>query len=242
MWRIRKYAKAIPWARFVYDQVVRLTLKNKSADAIFSEIFSGNKWGGNVSVSGLGSDLNQTKIVAGELPLLCREINVGSILDIPCGDFYWMKNVNLSGIEYLGADIVADLIGNNTKQYEKQNIRFETLDLMTDCLPTVDLIFCRDCLVHFSNDDVILALKNICKSESSYLMTTTFGDRRSNRNIATGQWRPLNLECVPAMLPPPIRLIVENCTENGGAYRDKSMGLWKISEIKTSLQRAGYEI
>jgi hypothetical protein len=36
--------------------------------------------------------------------------DVKSLLDIPCGDFHWMRRVNLQGLSYVGADIVRELI------------------------------------------------------------------------------------------------------------------------------------
>ena len=60
------------------------------------------------------------------------------MLDIPCGDFYWMNRVDRGDVNYLGADIVRDLIRENKRKYEKNGLRFQTLNLITDRLPTVD--------------------------------------------------------------------------------------------------------
>jgi hypothetical protein len=49
--------------------------------------------------------------------------------------------------------------------------------------------------------------------------------------MATGEWQPLNLEQEPFCLPPPIKLIAEGCTEVDGQYSDKSLGLWKVSDL-----------
>lgn len=242
MKQLKAIAKKIPGVRLLYYRCVGLALKLRSPDSIFTDIFAGNKWGGKDSVSGLGSDLDQTRVVIGELPVVCGDFGIQTILDIPCGDFYWMKNVNFSHIDYVGADIVSDLIQKNIHAYEKENVHFRKLDLMKDKLPKVDLIFCRDCLVHFSNKDIFLALRNICESESTYLLTTTFASRHKNSDIATGQWRALNLEIAPIMLPPPLRTINEQCTEGSGAYKDKSLGLWRVTDIKVCLERAGKSI
>ena len=47
---------------------------------------------------------------------LINQFKVTSILDAPCGDFYWMNHVmkNLK-IEYLGEDIVTEIINENNK-------------------------------------------------------------------------------------------------------------------------------
>ena len=66
---------------------------------------------------------------------------------------------------------------------------------------------------------------------SQYLLTTSFTDRQDNKDIITGEWRPLNLQIAPFSLPKPIRIINEKCTQKKSSYADKSLGLWKISDI-----------
>lgn len=112
-----------------------------------------------------------------------------------------MKSVDLKGIEYTGADIVKDLVQQNREQYARDGVRFEALDLIADELPRVDMVLCRDCLVHFSFADIFLALENVCQSESDYLLATTFPATRDNRDIVTGEWRAISLEHAPFQLP-----------------------------------------
>jgi len=197
----------------------------------FENIFKNNSWGGHDSVSGRGSDLDQTEHIIKEIPVLFKEMGISTILDIPCGDFNWMQNVDLSGIKYIGADIVEEIIKNNKNKYEKDNISFRHMNLIEDTLPQVDLIFTRDCLVHMSYGDIFKSLHNVCNSMSQYLLTTLFTDRQDNKDIITGEWRPLNLQIAPFSLPKPIRIINEKCTQKKSSYTDKSLGLWKISDI-----------
>lgn len=142
-----------------------------------------------------------------------------------------MQNVDLSGIDYTGADIVSALIEKNKEQYGRDSVRFQKLDLITDPLPSMDLVLCRDCLVHLSYEDIFRALRNVCDSQSKYILTTTFTGRTDNHDIETGQWRTLNLELAPFHLPKPLKIIVEGCTERDGAYADKSLGLWRTECI-----------
>jgi hypothetical protein len=101
----------------------------------------------------------------------------------------------------------------------------------------VDLILCRDLLVHLSFHDIKSALSNIFESGSRFVLTTTFPTRDINRDIETGQWRPLNLQRPPFSFPPPIRLITERCTELGGQWADKCLGLWEVDAIAHGLER-----
>ena len=206
-----------------------------AAARIFTDIYHRNAWNGRDSFSGTGSDLDQTRIIAREIPALLSELNVKTMLDVPCGDFHWMSRVDLSGINYIGSDIVDAIIMKNRELYERPGLRFRRLDLLEDRLPQVDLILCRDCLVHLSFDDVFTALDNICRSGSEYLLTTTFPARNDNADILMGDWRPLNLERAPFHLPRPLRAIDEGCTEGGGYFVDKSLGLWRVEDVRRVL-------
>lgn len=207
--------------------------QNNTSDVanIFEDIYTNNTWGSDLSHSGCGSDLIQTKQIIENLPQIIANLSVNSILDIPCGDFFWMQHVNLDNIAYIGADIVNDLIRKN-QAFASRNRTFQSLNLISDPLPCVDLIFCRDCLVHLSFSDIKLALKNIVSSDSKYLMTTFFTDRNANVDIRTGEWRPLNLMISPFNFPPPLFILNEGCTEYGSDWSDKSLGIWSINSIK----------
>lgn len=223
--------------RSIQDVHSNQKLRFQSAQQVFNEIYQTNTWGDSDSRSGPGSNRLQTELIRNKLPGLFGELEIQSLLDIPCGDFHWMKDVDLNNIDYLGADIVSELIQDNRNRFGKSRnaVRFETLDLMSSSLPRVDLIFCRDCLVHLSFKDIFRALQNICDSGSKFLLTTTFTDRLINADIITGQWRVLNLQRLPFELPLPVRTIKERCSEGDGCYQDKSLGLWEIDAIKTCL-------
>ena len=105
-------------------------LKTSSPEEVFNDIYRTNRWGGKDSISGKGSDADQTRIITEALPVLFTNYDVHTVLDIPCGDFHWMKNVDLSNINYTGADIVNDLILQNQENYTTQNIQFSHLDLI----------------------------------------------------------------------------------------------------------------
>jgi hypothetical protein len=230
--------KGISRLRYLY-RVLRHVLseceRSDSNDELFRDVYRNNRWGGKDSVSGTGSDLIQTQVIAKEIPALLLELRVKTILDIPCGDFFWMRHVNLGDVNYLGADIVREIVQRNRKKHGQQNLSFRRLDLLKDKLPRVDLVLCRDCLVHFSFKDIFRALANIGRSESTYLLTTTFPSRNVNCNIATGSWRVLNFEVPPFHFPAPLKVINEQCTEENGIYSDKALALWRITDIRQTI-------
>ncbi len=161
------------------------------------------------------------------------------MIDIPCGDFHWMQHVDLSGIQYVGADVVQEAHRQEQFWHAKPGIRFLHLDLINGPLPTVDLVFCRDCLVHFSYAHIRAALRNIVRSESTYLMATTFASRRGNTDISTGGWRPLNLAAPPFAFPEPLVLLNEGCTEAGGRTPTSA---WPCGGSMTSMLRVARSV
>ncbi|MFG1931675.1 class I SAM-dependent methyltransferase [Mycobacterium sp. NPDC048908] len=232
--KLKNAIKRVPGTQTLYFKLAGLRLPRSTED-VFRSAIRENKWGVNDSESGGGSDLHQTRAIRERLPTLWSDFDIGTVLDLPCGDFYWMRHVPMDGIRYIGADILPELVERNGELYGNPHVTFRRMNMLEDPLPEVDLVLCRDCLVHFSYRDVEAALRNICDSGSTYLLTTTFTERRRNHDIATGQFRPLNLEAQPLSLPAPILVINEGCTEGDGKYQDKSLGLWSVSDIRARL-------
>jgi hypothetical protein len=225
--------KSMSVFKSLFNRGLRALTTQKSTDPkqkIFTDIYTSNYWRGE-SRSGEGSDLIQTAVVREELPILLKNISAESMLDIPCGDFYWMQHVELP-VRYIGADIVPELIDANNSKYATSQRHFVRLDLCSDKLPKVDLVFSRDVLVHLSFKDIKLAMDNIKRSGAIWLLTTTFTARQGNEDIATGDWRTLNLQKAPFNFPEPVQLINEGCTQFNGDYADKSLGLWRLHDIE----------
>ena len=237
MGRLKDIVNKIPVIGFLYSAVRYRVYALDRMENTFSKIYKSHKWGGKDSVSGPGSDVHQTRIIINALPALFNTLNISTMLDIPCGDFHWMRSVDLNSIDYTGGDIVKEIIKKNREKYTRNGVRFQYLNLIKDKLPKVDIVFCRDCLVHFSFADIFLALENVCKSQSEYFLTTTFTGRKDNHDISTGQWRPLNLELPPFMLPKPLIIINEGCTQSNGTFEDKALGLWRISDIRERITK-----
>jgi len=205
-------------------------------EKIFDKIFYENKWGDSDSRSGSGSNLQQTLVLRETLPQFFFKHKIKSVLDIPCGDFHWMKEIKdkLHEVldQYIGSDIVNDIIASNNAKYGDSKFTFKVLDLTTSELPKVDLILSRDCLVHLSYNNIYKALSSIKNSGAAYLLTTSFlDDKRINNNAPTGGWRPLNFQKFPFFFSQPKEIIVENCTEDNGIYADKALVLWEVKNI-----------
>lgn len=204
--------------------------RNRSIKSVFTELYFEPKRDEEM-ISGPGSDLIQTAVISREIPALIKELEVQTMLDAPCGDFYWMQRLELKVKTYIGIDVVRELVERHTRNHANASRRFMCRDITKDNLPCVDLIFSRDALVHLSSEDGLAAIANFKASGSQYLLMTTFPETTVNEDIVTGEWRPINFQRPPFNLPPPLKLINEHCTEDGGKHADKSLGLWKLADI-----------
>jgi SAM-dependent methyltransferase len=183
-----------------------------------------NGWGCIETRSGGGSTLESTKPLRNALPKLFDTFNIKSILDIPCGDFHWMKEVNLTGIEYVGADIAEVFVNDNRLNYPQHE--FLHLDITEDPLPKKDLVIVRDCFIHLSYENIKKSLENIKNSGSTYLLTSSRRNLIENKDILDSDFRQINMEINPFYLNP-IYCIDEDTSE---PYR--SMILIKIDDLK----------
>lgn len=207
-----------------------------SARDRFTVAYHANGFRGTESVSGPGSDLAQTDIIRREIPRVLRSVGAKTFLDCPCGDFHWMKLVDLPVDKYIGGDVVADLAAENQRQYGDDRHEFRALNLLTDELPAADVLLCRDCLVHLTTPEVRAAIDNIRRGRVTYLLTTIFPNTTENRELESTRgskpkWRPLNLQLPPFNFPAPLEQINEGCTEKNGRYPDKSLGLWRVADL-----------
>jgi hypothetical protein len=196
----------------------------------FQRIHDSNLWGAVQSTSGLGSELDATAALRGELPRLLARLGITSLLDAPCGDAGWINQSSL-GVRYLGIDIVPDLVERLRARAAAGDIGgdYHLADITRDSLPRCDAILCRDCLVHLSFANIERAVANFRRSGAAWLIATTFPQWQANRDCEDGDWRALNFERAPFDWGAPVELLNENCTEAGGGWRDKSLGVWRLS-------------
>jgi hypothetical protein len=186
------------------------------------------------SLSGAASTLAETRRLREALGEIVREEGVASLLDAPCGDFHWMRELELP-LDYTGVDIVAALVERNRELYERPGRRFLNLDATRDPLPRVDLILSRDLLIHLSLADSAALLANFVASGSRLLLVSHFGERSENREIVSGDYHEVNLCRAPFFLPPPRRIVLEESALAGGVLPDRAMALWEIADVGRAL-------
>lgn len=205
----------------------------KTVEEIFESIYRTNYWHGWESISGQGSNLSKTQSIRKQLPQLCKDLHITTMIDAPCGDFNWMKSViDDLGLElYIGFDIVKELIYENQQKYGISQRLFRHANLINDPLPKVDLIFSRDCLAHLSYKNAGAVLRNFKASGSTYLLTSHHVNTQENRDIVDGNHYPINLMCAPFNFPEPMLIIAETDAEMATAHQGKSLALWSLDAI-----------
>jgi len=192
-------------------------------------IVSENLWGSSESFSGPGSELKNTKRISFFLPHILKWLGAKSMLDVPCGDFNWMSKIDLSSLEYIGADVEVQVIQRNREKYPE--VDFRVLDITSSKLPACDVVLVRDLFGHLTNEEVSKSLLNLKDSGCRFLLSTTFTSWGINATPEkSGGWRIINL-CVPPFSLNPIALLNEGCIEGKGKYDDKCLGIFDLNNL-----------
>lgn len=162
---------------------------------IFNKIYEQNIWGNG---SGSGSTPANTEDYRIFLANFLKTNKVLSVVDLGCGDWQFSKLIDWTGINYTGID-VSDVVLRNTKLFGSERISFLEMNALTDDLPSADLLIMKDVVQHWSNADILSFLPRL-KRYKRALITNGFhpaGLSRTNGDIATGGWRPVDLKSPP---------------------------------------------
>jgi hypothetical protein len=125
---------------------------------------------------------------------------------------------------YVGVDIVVDLIDANRRRYGSYRRAFLEMDIIRRIIPEVDLVLCRECLLHLSFADIRATISNFKASGSTYLLTTHYPKLDRNINVITGGCRGLNWSLTPFHFPEPIATLSEDVS-------DRCLALWRLDDI-----------
>lgn len=203
-----------------------------SRQVIFERIYRTNAWHGDETRAGLGSSLIATSELKSELPGLCAEMGITSVLDAGCNEALWQPE--LPG--YIGMDIVPRAIAEARKRHPDR--AFVVGDICADALPQVDAVLCRDVLQHLSTEDVHAALANFRRSATWLIASSWYdGDTRgewvrANRGTQTGRFQAVDLAIAPFFMGKPLRSIPDGAwwRVNGSVKKiaDLHLGVWRL--------------
>jgi SAM-dependent methyltransferase len=214
---------------------------------IFSNIYDNHGFGSLESRSGPGSTLDETQKLRESIKKIIKDKNIKSVVDIPCGDFNWMKEIVFNFDSYIGGDIVKKAIEENNERYSNSRIKFIEFDIVNDEIPNGDLLIVRDIIGHFPIEDGVKILKNILNSKCKYLLSTTWAKKigndwfpcekndvhRENEGVDYGRFYPVNLMSNPFNLPnAEIYLEEDVMVDNFENGNRKTLALWDLDKIR----------
>ena len=210
------------------------TGKSESLRKRFDRIYeqggwSNGKWG---SASGAGSTLAYTEQLRPRLAKAISDLGINSMLDAPCGDFEWFKEVSVPPqMMYVGMDIVRDLVRKNQTLYSTSKRLFVAGDITLDPLPKVDLMMCRDCLFHLPNASIADFFENFLNSGIPWLLLTSHHNPNNVELPAKSGFRKINFAAAPYNFPKPRRAIKD--FDHG--FPARHLCLWSAEEIAGAL-------
>jgi len=194
--------------------------------------FWNRRFGTPETYCGSGSYIQNTKETISWIQDMLKLTKTKSILDLGCGDWNWMKEVNLEGIHYTGIDLDEEFIEENKEKYPQHT--FLVADALKGKYPTVDLVICRDLLLHLKDEDIAKILEKIINSKSIYFMTSSHMgganrdfSNREKKKVYTRRKRPsrrVNLLIPPWCFESP-EYYVEESSQN------RIFGVWKNKRI-----------
>jgi SAM-dependent methyltransferase len=214
-----------------------------NVENIFSSIFRQGLWHSKVK-SGEGSIPSRNRRYVKILRDFIREKQIRSVVDLGCGDWSFSRQIDWSGIDYLGIDIVPELIDSLNARFRRPGVRFLCDNIVTCPLPRADLAISKDVLQHLPSPLVSQYLERLSYFKYAVLTNDRLkyeprSWRRSwrlvetpvkpNTDIEPGDWRLLRLN------DPPFRLGAEVLADlpywhTNGIHR-KEVLLWTNPEL-----------
>jgi 2-polyprenyl-3-methyl-5-hydroxy-6-metoxy-1,4-benzoquinol methylase len=106
-----------------------------------------------------------------------------TILDLGCGDWNWMQEVDFKGAQYLGIDCDDQMIQDNSSKYGSDQIRFQVGDIFSIDLPKVDLVICRDVLFHVRKELSLSLIQKLKTRDRLFFLSTSFNQQTTNQEL-----------------------------------------------------------
>lgn len=109
--------------------------------------------------SGPGSRLRVNGKLIEFLKKAIGDQQIGSIIDVGCGDLQWMSGIITNIESYTGIDCVPAIIEQNKTKFPQHT--FLTLDITSQDIPctTFDMLICKDLFHHLINHHELLLQK-----------------------------------------------------------------------------------
>ena len=179
------------------------------------QVYKLNLWGGGKLNFYSGDGSYDTTIINPYLKIVSEFLNSFeqplNVVDLGCGDFNVGRQLHDLTIQYIGVDIVDELITRNELKYASPNLEFDCLDISEDQLPSADCVILRQVLQHLSNAEIMRIAKKL--SAYQYVIVTEHmpnGQFNPNLDIVSGQGIRLKKESGVDLLSSPFNLKVKS--------------------------------
>ncbi|MFA6118576.1 MAG: class I SAM-dependent methyltransferase [Parachlamydiales bacterium] len=173
----------------------------ESSENVFSRIYERGAWGKDDeghNYSGEGSTYQNNLFYIDFLEQFIKSHQIKTIVDAGCGDWTFSKSIKWNDVQYIGIDVVKNVIENNISQFTQPNIKFMAADIINYDLPPSDLLLCKDVLQHLTIEDINLFLKQLHKFKYCLITNDIANDLfECNSQINRGKYRPLDLTKPP---------------------------------------------
>lgn len=134
-----------------------------SVKDVFADVYARNLWGNRKAgfYSGPGSESVAADVYVANIAAFIADHQVTSIVDLGCGDFRVAQRILDGTTSYLGIDIVAPLVEENTKRYANGQVSFRCLDIIAEELPPGGLCLIREVFQHLSNAEILQVIPKL---------------------------------------------------------------------------------
>jgi SAM-dependent methyltransferase len=146
-----------------------------------------------------------------EVEKYCKEkYLMGKVfVDLGCGDFEIGSEICKFSSKYIGVDVVEEVIKQNRKNYEIDNVNFMKKDIVKEDIPDGDVAFLRQVLQHMSNEEIKSVLEKIKKYKYIFITEHYPGNENVNEknlDIETGSGTRLSKDSAVYLTEEPFNL------------------------------------
>jgi SAM-dependent methyltransferase len=140
------------------------------------------------SASGPGSSAKASAEALDFLRGIIAEHDIGSILDLGCGDWHWMRKLGLprpsgdKAVCYEGWDASEPMVASLNKEFGNETTSFKVRDITTEPYPKTELIIARDVLFHIDLA-IVESMVGRIRGAARFFATTSFLGVTRNNNI-----------------------------------------------------------
>lgn len=194
---------------------------------VFEQVYSEKVW---VNGSGSGSAPANTASYRTFLQAFLERNDIRTVVDLGCGDWQSSRLVDWRGADYVGFDIVRDVVEQNRRLYGAPRVRFECLANEAD-LPAGDLLVVKDVLQHLPNPD-IHSMAGLFGRYAYVLVTNTVSAELHRRDGSPVYTQKVNSDLAPGGMRP-VDILAEPFGWDGRevhryeSFR-KGLGAWEI--------------